>query len=213
MEVNIFLTFSDNPTGQARDLLMSTIKTVQESIESIRKELLTVPMPKTPLARKSKEEAQKEVLDAELDLITKQQEGGDTSELQKRLLELRAQAQNITRGKSRGRRGRYLGGITRMSLLSKNNLVDAGKSLFGRGTARGTSRGTFQKHTVDHRPTRVLVSGYEHDETDSVLAHFVQYGEISDYVTDDSTPSIILNYKTRKEAEVAMLKGKNFQVC
>ena len=32
-----------------------------------------------------------------------------------------------------------------------------------------------------------------------------------DYIADDSTPSLILNYKSRKEAEVAMLKGRNFQ--
>ena len=28
---------------------------------------------------------------------------------------------------------------------------------------------------------------------------------------DDATPSIVLNYKSRKEAEVAMLKGRTFQ--
>lgn len=44
------------------------------------------------------------------------------------------------------------------------------------------------------------------------LVIFQQYGEISDYVSDDSTPSVVLNFKTRKEAEVAMLKGKHFQV-
>lgn len=91
---------------------------------------------------------------------------------------------------------------------------------------------SFQKHTVDHRPTRLLVSGYETDEQDSVLSHFQvthpvalsgtkkfysidllqQYGEIVDYVVDSSLPSITLNYKTRKEAEMALLKGKNFQV-
>lgn len=31
-------------------------------------------------------------------------------------------------------------------------------------------------------------------------------------MSDADTPSIVLNYKTRKEAEMALLKGKNFQV-
>lgn len=31
---------------------------------------------------------------------------------------------------------------------------------------------TYQKHTVDHRPTRLLVSGYESDEQESVIQHF-----------------------------------------
>lgn len=39
-----------------------------------------------------------------------------------------------------------------------------------------------------------------------------QFGEVVDYVNDADTPSIVINYKTRKEAELAMLKGKNFQV-
>ena len=28
---------------------------------------------------------------------------------------------------------------------------------------------------------------------------------------DDATPSIVINYKSRKEAELAMSKGRNFQ--
>jgi len=39
-----------------------------------------------------------------------------------------------------------------------------------------------------------------------------QFGEVSDYSVDSSLPSITLNYKTRKEAEAALLKGKHFQV-
>lgn len=31
---------------------------------------------------------------------------------------------------------------------------------------------SFQKHAVDHRPTRLLVSGYEGDEQENILAHF-----------------------------------------
>lgn len=30
----------------------------------------------------------------------------------------------------------------------------------------------FHKHAVDHRPTRLLVSGYETDEQEAVLSHF-----------------------------------------
>lgn len=141
----VFLPLTANPAGQQRELLMTTIKTVQESIESIRKDMMSTASPaKIPApgavagqltpARKSREEAQREVLDAELDLITKQQEGGDTSELQRRLLELRAQAYTLTRGGGNsggmrgGTRGVGGGGGRRgrgpaRSLLSKNNLV------------------------------------------------------------------------------------------
>ena len=38
-----------------------------------------------------------------------------------------------------------------------------------------------------------------------------QYGEILNPIIDDATPSIVINYKSRKEAEMAMLKGRTFQ--
>lgn len=44
-----------------------------------------------------------------------------------------------------------------------------------KGNVKGVSspnKTIFQKHTVDHRPTRLLVSGYEGDEKESVLQHF-----------------------------------------
>jgi hypothetical protein len=64
------------------------------------------------------------MLDAELDLITKQQEGADTSEIQKKLFELKARAA-MTRGRGRGRRYSQVS----RHLLSKNNLIDNGGRL------------------------------------------------------------------------------------
>ncbi|GLH16264.1 Uncharacterized protein GBIM_20585 [Gryllus bimaculatus] len=76
-----------------------------ESIEKIRKDLSVSvsqsgasPMSAIKpgsLAKKSKEEAQREILDAELDLFTKQQEGGDTSELQRKVAELKMEAHSL----------------------------------------------------------------------------------------------------------------------
>lgn len=108
--------------GQQRDLLKETIKKTQEAIESIRKDmqiqaLLNV---KNNNVKRTKEEAQKEMLDTELDIITKQQEGADTTELQKKLLELRARV-GMTRGRGRGRR---YNPIVNRQLLTKNNLID-----------------------------------------------------------------------------------------
>lgn len=85
--------------------------------------MLTTPAapPKTTSVKKSKEEAQKEMLDAELDLITKQQEGADTSELQKKIMELKARTQS---GRGRGRGRRFSLG---RNLLKKNNLINPSK--------------------------------------------------------------------------------------
>ncbi|KAK7869794.1 hypothetical protein R5R35_008321 [Gryllus longicercus] len=203
-------------SGDQRESLMSTIKTLQESIEKIRKDLSVSvsqsgasPMSAIKpgsLAKKSKEEAQREILDAELDLFTKQQEGGDTSELQRKVAELKMEAHSLglLPGSSTHPR-------TTRGALHLHRGASRGLSRMPRGTTfRGRGRG-FAHVSVDHRPTKVLVSGYEDDEKTEVLAHFAQYGEIVDYVADDSTPSIILNYKSRKEAELAMVKGRTFQ--
>lgn len=40
---------------------------------------------------------------------------------------------------------------------------------------------------------------------------FQQFGEIVNQIVDDATPSIVINFKSRKEAEVALVKGRTFQ--
>ncbi|KAG5882370.1 hypothetical protein JTB14_036294 [Gonioctena quinquepunctata] len=200
------------PPGPQRDVIKETIKKTQEAIEAIKKNLEDAALVTKALpVKKTKEDTQRELLDTELDLITKQQEGADTSEIQKKLLELKARVASV-RGRGRGAR-RYIPIVSR-HLLSKNNLKPKGIVKTTHQLNRvpsSTTLNTFQKHTVDHRPTRLLVSGYETEEQESVLNHFLQYGEIADYEVDSSLPSITLNYKTRKEAEVALLKGKHFQ--
>lgn len=109
------------PVGPQRDLLKQTIKKSQEAIEVIRKDIQnTMLCANKGNVKRSKEEAQKEMLDTELDIITKQQEGADTTELQKKLLELRAKV-GMTRGRGRGRR---FNPIVSRQLLTKNNLID-----------------------------------------------------------------------------------------
>ncbi|PNF30064.1 hypothetical protein B7P43_G05352 [Cryptotermes secundus] len=213
---------SSGVAPEQREALMATIKKLQESIEKIRKDLSsgvvqggtsTVKASSiigskqqsvtSPVAvKKSKEEAQREILDAELDLFTRQQEGGDTSELQRKVAELKMEAHSLG----------LLQGSTPPVRPHHRTAVPLNRSLSRtRGSPfRGRGRG-FTHVCVDHRPTKVLVSGYEEDEKTDVLAHFAQFGEIVDYIVDESTPSIILNYKSRKEAEVAMVKGRTFQ--
>lgn len=109
---------------------MQTIKKSQEAIEAIRKDMLSQQALQAKIApqKKTKEEAQKEMLDAELDLITKQQEGADTTEIQKKIMELRASTRAFTRGRGRGRR---FNPIVNRHLLYKNNLTEnSGKIIF-----------------------------------------------------------------------------------
>lgn len=88
--------------------LLGTIKSLQESIETIRKDLapqnavvvaaaapIVKPKMVPPPPRKTKEEIQKELLDAELDLITYQQEGKDSTELKLKVAELKKEASHL----------------------------------------------------------------------------------------------------------------------
>lgn len=85
---------------------MTTIKTVQESIEKLQTEIKAArdsiintsnPAASANLSVKpgvkpnklTKEQAQKEILDAELEIFTKQQSGADISALQRKVVELR----------------------------------------------------------------------------------------------------------------------------
>ena len=103
-------------------MFLDTIKKSQTAIEAMRKDMLShasMSLKVNPL-KKSKEEAQKEMLDAELDLMSKQQEGADTSELQKKISELRART--LLFKKLRGKSRRFPS--VNRHLLTKNNLAD-----------------------------------------------------------------------------------------
>ncbi|XP_018398340.1 PREDICTED: RNA-binding protein 26 isoform X1 [Cyphomyrmex costatus] len=183
---------------EQKESIMPTIKTMQQSVDNLRKDLAAngqIGGNKSQV--KSREQAQKEILDAELDLMTAQQEGQDAGELQKRLNELRAQAAALGLNTSPG-----VGRGTKVSRVARGTHTIS---------FRGRGRGSFTHVSVDHRPTSLLVSGYETEEKAEVLAHFQQFGEIVNQIVDDATPSIVINFKSRKEAEVALVKGRTFQ--
>lgn len=184
--------------SEQKDAIMVTIKTMQLSIDNLRNDLAANGQnTSTKPQLKSREQTQKEILDAELDLMNAQQEGQDAAELQKRLNELRTQASALGLNSGTG-----VGRGTRSSRGTRGNHCTA---------FRGRSRGSFTHVSVDHRPTSLLVSGYETEEKVDVLAHFKQFGEVVNQIVDDATPSIVINFKSRKEAEVALVKGRAFQ--
>ncbi|KAK0077937.1 hypothetical protein PV325_003260 [Microctonus aethiopoides] len=197
MEIRTLIDKAEKNPEQ-KDAIMATIKMMQQSIDELRKDLATNGQSGANKSQvKSREQTQKEILDAELDLMTAQQEGQDAGELQKRLIELKAQAAAL--------------GLTTSTTVGRTvkttRVVRGGHTL----AYRGRGRGGFTHVSVDHRPTSLLVSGYETEEKAEVLAHFQQYGEIVNKIVDDATPSIVINFKSRKEAEVAMVKGRTFQ--
>ncbi|CAD0206826.1 unnamed protein product [Chrysodeixis includens] len=155
-----------NVTGAQRAALLEAINSAQEGIEKLRKELvayngtLKQMQAKKP---KTKEEAQKEILDAELDLFTKQQEGQDVTELTKKIAELRRQMAIQFPSHSMMRRPHASSASPRGGRFNT-------PTRFTRG---GIATKMFSvNQSVDHRPRALLISGFEADELDALVTHF-----------------------------------------
>ncbi|XP_045508607.1 RNA-binding protein 26 [Colias croceus] len=217
---------SGNVTEQQKSALMEAINAAQEGIEKLRKELvayngLIKHMQEESVSRsmsrlqvsqanakkpKTAAEAQKEILDAELDIITKQQEGQDVTELAKKIAEMRRQMAiqfpshaGVRRIHSRGGRFNPAMRYTRATALAGAGLGAANKLPHAPGS-----------QSVDHRPRTLLVSGFEPDDLEALQAHFAQYGEIVGRVVNLSVPELTLQYRARAHAELAALRGRHY---
>lgn len=127
---------------------LTTIKELQGSIDKLKKEIasdqaqMTAQMQPQQPVRKSKEQQKKELLDIELELIAQQQEGNDTSAIQKRIEELQ---------KSLG------------ATPSKQHFIS--RSTRVRPAPPGST-------SVDRRPTTLLIQGFAIEDSDALLGHF-----------------------------------------
>lgn len=141
-------------TDPQRISLLATIKSLQNNIDVLKKEIATdqaqmtaqIQPAQTPAAhpfRKSKELQKKELLDIELELIAQQQDGNDTTDIQKRLEELQKT----------------------LGAASKQTNFPAIRNARVRPAPPGST-------SFDRRPTTILVAGFSSDECDAVLAHF-----------------------------------------
>ncbi|NXY48762.1 RBM27 protein, partial [Ceuthmochares aereus] len=139
---------------EERAEIMKTLKELTGKISQLKDELKTSSTTSTPSKLKSKTEAQKELLDAELDFHKRLSSGEDTTELRKKLNQLQVEAARLGilpagRGKTVPAQGR------------------------GRGRGRGgRGRGMLNHMVVDHRPKALTVGGFVEEEKDELLQHF-----------------------------------------
>uniref|UniRef100_A0A0K2UTN6 RNA binding motif protein 26 [Ochotona princeps] n=1 Tax=Lepeophtheirus salmonis TaxID=72036 RepID=A0A0K2UTN6_LEPSM len=193
---------SENQDEKTEIMKLSKVLTfqIENAREDVKKAMQASQVKKTP------GELQKELLDAELELFNKQQNGNDTTELQKRVNTLKIEAARCgvlpTSRLPRGRAGYFRGGrgyrVSPYGLSSYRG---------GRGgITRGRGRG-YGLTSVDRRPSKILVSGFEVDDKEEVITHFQKFGEIVDTIEDDSTPSFVFQFKLRRDAENAMNNG------
>ncbi|XP_054626022.1 RNA-binding protein 26 isoform X2 [Dunckerocampus dactyliophorus] len=174
--------------------IMETLGTLTKSITKLQEEIKSISSSSNLLhAAKSKAQAQKELLDAELDLYKKTQAGEDTALLKLKYTQLQIEA--AKRGLLSPGRGRAV--LTRGRGTSRAR---------GRGS-RGRGRGVPLHAVVDHRPRALQISGFSDIERVDLLPHFAQFGEIEDCQMYDGGLSAIITYRTRAEAEQAALHG------
>ncbi|XP_041970458.1 zinc finger protein swm isoform X2 [Aricia agestis] len=212
---------SGKTTEQENVLLLKAIKETQEGIEKLQKELVVLngvlmrdesvarsmsrlQLNQTAMKPKTAQEAQKEILDAELDIITKQQEGQDVTELIKKIALMRKQMaiQFPTHPIARRPHSSYR--------IMKRKLRGGRFNPAMRYT-RGAAPPKYSvNQTVDHRPKALLISGFETDELDAVQAHFAQFGEITGKDVNMSVPELRLQFAARAHAEQALARGRHY---
>lgn len=223
-QLNKLLETAPNVKGEQKKVLMATIIQLKTNIENIQADLasamkrpaasqvnLTVPKnmpPKTPTKEdkilEAKREGLKNLLLTDLDLFVKQQQGHSD---EKEILDLKKNV-IILKNKLKALGITPASGTAKTAYQMKEKLAIANKLLEAKNKVRETKTTSI---SVDHRPTQLLVSGYEVDDEDQVLTHFLQFGNIVEYMSDTIIPALVIKYELRKDAETAQVKGKLFQ--
>ncbi|XP_056300143.1 RNA-binding protein 27 isoform X2 [Pseudoliparis swirei] len=188
---------------------MKTLKELTEKIAQLQSEMSPASQVASAKANhgqsKTKTDAQKELLDAELDFHKKINSGEDTTDLKRKLGQLQVEATRLGLIRPPAGRGRGRGKMA----------PDPGSAHAGRG--RGRSRemmmargGTVNRMVVDHRPRALAILGVTQEEKEELMPHFVNFGEVED-VRDQDANSVVMTFKTRSEAENAANQGAKFK--
>ncbi|XP_027129372.1 RNA-binding protein 27 isoform X1 [Larimichthys crocea] len=203
---------------EERANIMKTLKELTEKIAQLQNEMNPNPASQVPSAKpnhsgsKTKTDvslghfgqAQKELLDAELDFHKKMSSGEDTTDLKRKLGQLQVEASRLGLIRPPVGRGRGRGKMA----------LEPGAMHMGRG--RGRSRemmgrsGPVNRMVVDHRPRALAILGVTQEEKEELMPHFVKFGEIED-VRDQDANSVVMTFKTRSEAENAANQGAKFK--
>uniref|UniRef100_A0A3Q0S545 RNA binding motif protein 27 n=1 Tax=Amphilophus citrinellus TaxID=61819 RepID=A0A3Q0S545_AMPCI len=193
---------------EERANIMKTLKELSEKITQLQNEMnpaSQVSSGKTNHSQpKTKTDAQKELLDAELDFHKKMSSGEDTTDLKRKLGQLQVEATRLGLIRPPLGRGRGRG---KMALEPGAMHVGRGRSRSREMMARG---GAVNRMVVDHRPRALAILGVTQEEKEELMPHFVKFGEIED-LRDQDANSVVMTFKTRSEAENAANQGAKFK--
>jgi hypothetical protein len=178
--------------------LMGLLKSITASIETARTDMKKAVeaasaaaavaaasagvVPTSPASGRTKAEVEKELLDAEMELYQAQQDSAvntcpsvdaNVSELQKKVNALRMEAGRLgvakpIRGGLLSPRGFYRGRGRGSFFVPRARGRGRGRGLRGRG-----GRIAYVGTSVDRRPTRLLVTGFEAEQKQELIDHFL----------------------------------------
>merc|ERR1711892_1225481 len=60
-----------------------------------------------------------------------------------------------------------------------------------------------QTATLDRRPRQLRITGFKESERDDCITHFAQFGEIADITFEEEGVTMIIEYRTRQQADSA----------
>lgn len=177
-------------TDPMRTKLLAPIKDLEAKIASLKEEISSE---QTQIAatlipkRKTKEQHEKDILDAELEIIAAEQ---------------------------RTHRIPGVGGANPQPAAAgpiAGTLPGGGKpQLSGPRPVRPINR-PLGSTSVDRRPTTISITGFAAEDADALLGHFKNFGEITKHQLDKTVPSLLISYSIRQNAEKALVRGKAFR--
>lgn len=174
----------------SRAKLLSSIKELEGNIDKLKQEIATDQhhiAPQVVPKRKTKEQHEKDILDAELELI--------------------AQEQRVHRVPGSGN-GPFPAAANPGCPAGKPQLFGPQGARVARSINRVAPLGST---SVDRRPTTIAVTGFSLVDADALLGHFKHFGEITKHQLEEKVPSLSITYSIRQNAEKALVRGKMFR--
>ena len=53
--------------------------------------------------------------------------------------------------------------------------------------------------TVDRRPCKIAITGFEEGERDEVIAHMAKFGELVEATEDEASGALVVQFKIRED--------------
>ncbi|CAG8474581.1 13350_t:CDS:2, partial [Dentiscutata heterogama] len=198
-----------NVNAKNREEVFKTLNKVGEDIKndttvSVRKPILTGVVPSKNLL----EEKEREQLDRELDMLSKINETGVANESSSTTSTSTAVQANSETGNSE---------TNASAPTSSNESVSyrgRGRASLYRGRARAAwprvrGGGVLRSFKLDNRTTKLQLKEVPAGSNDTIRNYFQQFGEIESITFADEARSAIVHFKTRYDAEQALVKGPN----